>query len=413
MIHTIATQHLLRFMLITLGSLILLVVTACGSPDPDTEATSGGDLVPRIALPVQVIRATAGTITDTIEVQARLSASRHRDVVILAPGIVSQLPVVDGQLVSSGEVLLQLDPLPEDVDAVERAENDLARAERSLKRLQALQERVSGAVATADIDAAQDAVDDAQLSLAEAQRDADNRRIVSPFDGVISGVDAVLGQRLNSGAVFARLHDLSSYTTAVRVPETLVPRLTVGLPVAVIPLGAETGIGRILTLPAAIDRDSGTGLVQVRVDDPPPSWRPGAFALMRIASDEVSAPVVLPRSCVLYQRNRAYVWEVYAADDSAEDDLANEDDAQWLVRRVWLTLGSGDEDQVAVVEGLSAGAIVVRDGSAGLGDGVPVLPQGLDDLGPPSVDEQKAEDARAQTGSGRGRGRAAEAEGGE
>ena len=91
-----------------------------------------------------------------------------------------------------------------------------------------------------------------------------------------------------------------------------------------------------------------------------------------------------------YRRNRAFVWEMVPenADSDAATDAATGADAEanakmtadskWMVKRSWVSLGAGDEDRVVIREGLRAGAIVVRDGSKGLSDKVPVVPQGLE-----------------------------------
>lgn len=350
-----------------------LLLSSCTEPADDAADENIGPQ--RIALPVQVMRAEAGSISEIIEVQARLRSTRQQDIVILTPGIVTALPVVEGQVVAEGEALLELAPLPADVDALAQAQTTLDRALRSQQRLLALQERVSGAVASADIDSAQDAVDDAQLALAKAQRDHANRSLSAPFTGVVDRIDATLGQRLESGRIFAQLQDITSFTTPIRVPETVVPRLRVGLQVDVLPLAGEGAQGEIITLPASIDRDSGSGTIQVRVDDPPAHWRPGAYALMRIHTRDIPGSVVLPRASVLYQRNRAYVWEVIADQPPPGAAEGTSEERAWVVRRAWLSLGAGDEDQVIIDDGLKLGALVVRDGTTGLSDQVPVIPQ--------------------------------------
>lgn len=388
---------------------LALLGPGCG-PSANTDKQSEETAVQRIALPVQVMRAESGNISEVIEVQARLQSTRNRDLVILSPGLVAELPVSEGEVVEQGQLLLQLDPLPADTDALIQAEQQLARAERALHRLQALQERVQGAVASADIEQAEDAVSDARLALEQARRNQQNRRLIAPFAGVISGVDAVLGQRLESGRLFAHLQEIGSFTIPVRIPETLIPRLSLDLRVQVSPIGSAAQEGRIISLPSAIDRSSGSGIMQVRIENAPDDWRPGAFAVLRIRNRELEAPVVVPRMAIQYSRNRAFVWELHADTLEASEGEAMEATAEapshWLVRRSWVSLGQGDEDQVSITEGLQVGAIIVRDGTSGLRDNVPVLPQGLEDLSPAAkeAEEASAEGEVESQGQRRGQG---------
>ena len=377
----------------TLCAGTLAVLVACGKPPAETAAPTNDDpeAIERIALPVQVLRAGSGTISDVIEVQARLEATKRQEIVSLSNGIITELPVVNGQIVDVGELLVELRPLPEDEDQLIDATIELKRAQRDLERLQDLEKKVAGAVAQVDLDEALDKRDDATLAVKKAERDAANRRIVAPFRGVISGIEAILGERLDKSDIFARLQNLDSFTTTVEIPETIVPRLEVGLSVDVIPLGDEQALGKILTMPASIDHENGTGNVQVKIDTPPATWRPGAFALMRIKANEVSGDVVLPRICVQYRRNRAFVWEMLPEDLANSDDMTAE--SNWIVKRTWVSLGAGDEDQVVIADGLRPGALVIRDGNKGLSDKVPVVPQGLEDyhyIPDPSANEETA-----------------------
>ena len=387
--------------------LSLLGLAGCGGqPDGDGAAKAGGPwqkTVERIALPVQVIRAEAGTISDVIEVQARLEASQRQEIVSLSTGMISSLPVVDGQLVEAGEVLLQLSPLPEDADAVINAENAL-----TARRARSATPAIAGRAHRRGRGPGRPRRGHRhprrrQLELAKAQRDADNRTIKAPFSGVISGIEHILGERLDKGTVFARLQNLDSFTTQVPIPETIVPRLQVGLAVDVRPLGDESAEGKILTMPAAIDEESGSGLAQITITEAPESWRPGAFALMRIKASEVEAEVVLPRICVQYRRNRAYVWEM-VPEAGADSSEPIGEEGPWMVQRAWVELGAGDEDRVVVREGLRPGAMVVRDGSRGLSDKVPVVPQGLEDYAYVPIQMQNPMKKAAESGGRPGQG---------
>ena len=181
----------------------LLFAAGCSdTPDAHTgaEATTE-ESVERIALPVQVLRAEAGAISDVVEVQARLEASKRQEIIALSAGIIDELPVVNGQVVEIGDLLVSLRPLPEDEDTLSDAVIALKRAQRDLERLQALEAKVAGAVARIDLDEAIDKRDDAAVTLKKAQRDAENRRIIAPFSGVISGIEVIPGERLDTASV--------------------------------------------------------------------------------------------------------------------------------------------------------------------------------------------------------------------
>ena len=257
----------------------VLALAGCGPSTDESSATDAANAadsesVERIALPVEVLRADAGTISDVIEVQARLEASKRQEIVNLSNGIIAELPVVNGQIVEAGELLVALDPLPEDADQLVDAQIDLQRAQRDLERLQVLEKRVAGAVAQVDLDDALDNRDDAALAVKKAERDAQIVALPHHFRSNF-GSKRFLA---NVGSFFGVCPLAKSRLIYHhrRYPRNHCPTLEVGLMVDVIPLGGEAAVGSILTLPASIDDQTGSGAVRVKIDNPP---APGARRL--------------------------------------------------------------------------------------------------------------------------------------
>jgi membrane fusion protein (multidrug efflux system) len=335
-----------------------LLLSSCTETTSDTVDT---EVVVAPPLPVSAIRVGAGTIEEVLRAQGRLEARSSIDISLLADGVISELPISDGEQVTQGSLLIALDPLPEHEREQLEAELELSRAQRQLGRVEAVLKRAPGALATSELDEAKDSVADAELVLAQLAKEQQRRRVSAPFDGALTNMELVAGQQVRSGDVLGRLHDMTAFDLPLDLPETTLARLGVGQVVRVSPLAGTSAEGRVHSLPASIDPDSGTGVVRIRVDDPPADWRPGAYAVAECRLDAIDGDVLVPRAAVGYKRNRPYVWEVYR--NEAEADRLE-------VRRAWVGLGAGDQESVIITKGLDLSAMVVIDGTAGLSDGL-------------------------------------------
>ncbi len=329
--------------------------TTPGAPGKPAAATAG------TALPIKILTASGGIVTETLAAQGRLEVWRHEILAARAAGVISELPVLINQVVKQGDMLMQLKAPTEDLEGAARAAVKLERAKRDLARREALAKAAPETVSAADLDAVRDLVNDSELELRLYHQREENRRLIAPFAGVVINLTGVVGQQVAEGLMVGELLDTSRFRLALDLPEPSLRRLSDGQDVDLSALAdASNARGRIRTLPGAIDPAKGTGRVLVDVTTPPASWRPGGFVTARLVLGETKADLVLPRDAVLYRENRPYVWIA----ETHEDKLVS--------RRAYLELGVGDPTRLIVTRGVNPGEQVVIEGMNGLSDGVPV-----------------------------------------
>lgn len=122
--------------------------------------------------------------------------------------------------------------------------------------------------------------------------------------------------------------------------------------------------GRILAISPRVDEASRNVQVRATFDNPDEKIRPGMFASVEI---EVGAPkdyVTLPKTAIYHN---AYGDIAYVIDRSGEG--AN---AQGIARQIFIKTGPTRGDQVAVIEGIKPGDVVVTAGQMKLHNGSPV-----------------------------------------
>jgi len=252
-------------------------------------------------------------------------------------GVVVSVNVVEGQKVSKGEVLFQLDSRAADV-AVEFAAMALDR-EKRLKQIDGTSEK--------SVQAAEQ-----QLDAAQVQQALLNVR--SPLDGTVVRLLIKPGEAVDLATITAEIIDLERLVVVARVPSADLGGLEVGQEARFTPeRGGEPVIGAVSFISPRLDPLNGTA--EVRVALPGGSrLRPGQLGIVRIMSDEHSNVLSVPVDSVV-------------RDADGETVISIVDGGVARQRRV--RTGLRDDGRIEVDgDGLQDGWTVVTQGAYGLPD---------------------------------------------
>ena len=140
-------------------------------------------------------------------------------------GVVKSIKFKANDVVTSGQVLVEID------DSVDRAGLAAARStvavdQDALSRTQRLFD--SSFATTADLQAAQNKLDQAKGSLAQIEATLAQKAIKAPFDGTIGIPQVDTGQFLAAGTAIATLQDLTKVRVNFTIPEQELPKLSLG-----------------------------------------------------------------------------------------------------------------------------------------------------------------------------------------
>src|SRR5688500_7036565 len=307
-------------------------------------------------------------------ISATGSLAARRDMPVGVPGEGGQVVrvlVEPGQWVGAGQTLAIIDRRVQAQEAsqlaaqIQVAQADLRLAQNELDRAQALVSR--GFVSQADLDrkrAARDAAA-ARVRVAQAQLGATQARIGrldvrAPTAGLVLSRSVEAGQVVGggSGALF-RIAAGGEMELMARLPQTDLSRLSVGVPVAVTPVGSsQTYQGTIWQIAPVIDPQTRQGVARIAVPYNR-ELRPGGFASAEIRSGSVTAPL-LPESAVLTDDQGTYVMIVGANN---------------TVQRRAVRIGNVTDRGVVVAEGLSGNEQVVQSAGQFLNPGERIRPE--------------------------------------
>ena len=330
-----------------------------GTSAPATgSAPAGAERVPT----VEVAKVATVTLVDQAQ---SVGSLRSRQGVMLRPevaGRVKSILFADGQHVSKGQLLVQLD------DQLQAAQLAQAKAEMSIA--QANHKRNQELVAQNFI--SQRSVDEsaAALDVAKAKHDLavatlQRLKIVAPFDGVTGLRQVNVGDYLKDGADIVNIEDIDAVLVDFRLPERLQSKIKPGQRAQ---LSIDALPGRpVSALVQAVDPliDANGRSVGVRgcIDNRQRQLRPGMFARVTTVFGVHDQALVVPEEAIVPQGGRAFVVKVVPGDKPGS----------LVSQRVAVKTGLRQPGKVEILEGLEADDTVVTAGHQRLQkDGSPV-----------------------------------------
>ena len=347
-------RHVLTALL-GLGSAIAL--SGC-SPD---EAAPAPPVRP--VLSMVVAPHGAETVSFAGTVQPRFS----RDLGFRVLGRIVARNVDVGQQVTAGQVLASLDPMTLSL-VVRQLEAELAKTEAQLVYATATKDRkqalVSQKVASqADLDTADEslaaanaAVTRGRATLDKAKEQLSYTKLVSDTDGIVTAVNAEVGQTVNAGDTVFTVAQAEVREAMVDVPDEMAQALKVGdVFTTTLQVDPHVGVtGKVREIAPQADAATRTRRIRITLDAPPPTFRIGTTV---IASSRLSErnSIDLPRSALLKADGGTFVWVV--------------DEKALTVARRPVEVAGEVGQTVRIKSGIDVGTRVVTAGTNSLTEG--------------------------------------------
>jgi membrane fusion protein (multidrug efflux system) len=367
---------------LALTALSILVLAACsGGGDSGQNGGNGhahnggqGQRPDQPPVPVAVEPAVRGPITSTYSANATLEANAQADILARVPGVVQSILAEEGDRVSKGQALLQIEA-DEYRFRLQQAEATTKNLRARFERLQDMSDR--GLASAEEFDTAEADFANAEAAEGLARIELGYTTVRAPMDGYIVNRLVDPGQPISANVSVFRIADFNPLLARVHVPSKEFRRLTTEQPVT-IHLDSDGTVltGRIQLVSPIIDAATGTIKVTVEITDYPAGVRPGDFAQVRIVTERRDDRVLVPR--------------VALVSDKGEDVIYVERDG--VAERIAVEIGLSDDDKAEVLSGVSVGDLIVVKGQRSLqhGQAVRVLEGPEDAIAKEPEEEEKA-----------------------
>ncbi len=292
---------------------------------------------------------------DRIEAVGSMRAARGADLASEVSGVVDWVGFDSGTDVAAGTVLLRLRPdddqakLAELQAAADLAATNLARDQKQLR---------AQAVSQASIDADDSHLRGARAQVAQLQALMAEKVVRAPFAGRLGLRQVDVGQYLPAGQMIITLQALDPIYVDFYVPQQAVAGLRRGQAASVTVDGypGRKFSGVISAISPKLDQASRMAQVRATLPNADHALFPGMFANVAVSSGPVHRYLTLPNAALVYN---PYGTTVFVVGH----------DTPPTVKQATIKTGPVRGDQVAVLEGLSEGDVVVTAGQIKLHQG--------------------------------------------
>lgn len=364
------------------------------------------------AVPVLVEESRQRDLSMVISASGSIRPKRKVDISASSIGKVTRVAVKEGDTVTEGQFLLQIDPTQlesmvlrleaalasarageqQALAQVRQYKNDLERAERLFARGHLTDKEVDAArtnyeVAEANLESARHIVRQNEAQLASARHDLREITITAGMDGVVTrlnveeGEIAIMGTLNIPGTVLMTIADLSTIEAEVEVDETEVVSIRSGQQATVrldaFPdtsfAGLVTEVGNSPLLSSSVTGQQGVDFkVVITVTDTIPNVRPGLSADAEIIAATSPGALSIPIQSLTVRRERDLRKDRERSGAAEHDSLpgADNEDGGEEIEGVFVVddgrarfrpvkVGIASQRHFEVLSGLEPGEMVV------------------------------------------------------
>jgi len=354
---------------------LVIAVVAYGLGSRAAESSRLHDLTESQAVPT-VALVTPSNVEDHtgLELPGRLEAFIRAPIYARVPGYLKSWKYDIGARVKAGDVLAEIDT-PDLDQQLAQARADLNVAQANAKLAQITAQRWQSladtdAVAKQDVDqrtftwnASIAQVRAAQANLDRLLAEVGFKRLVAPFDGIVTARDTDIGALINVGAAGGTelfvVSETSKLRVYVNVPQNDVPSVPAGTQATIrVPEHPEKSYsGTVEASAQAVVPSTGTTLMQLIVDNAAGEMMPGDYASIHLQIAAHTQLLSLPSSAVIFDANGLSVATV---------DSGNH------VRLKPVTIGRDLGAVIEIATGLSAQDRVIENPPDGISTGATV-----------------------------------------
>lgn len=364
--------------------IVLLVAGAAyyffGNNDNNPPSEIGApELSPTAPLPVKVAYAHRGTLVLCVSATGYTRAKRQVPLTIQTNGVIDSLPVIEGQSVREGDLLLKLRDeelrlaLAEAQEQVNQASLTYGqqRGERQQSNLK-LSEEASNFLKLSDVErnflaadsayrrnqiserewwlakseyeaakmfhekskqnllASRSGLTRALIGLQRAELNLTRTRLMAPFTGLVANLKVSAGQPVNTGAECLTLVQLDTMLIDVEVLESEAPRVGYGQQAAATFAAFPNEIfrGKVIAINPLVDVEKRVRRASIAISNRDHRLLPGLYAQVKIDAQFLTDRLLVPRVAIVLRDQRKVVFIVREEGSDGERGSEREGDGE-------------------------------------------------------------------------------------
>lgn len=346
-------KHLPRAALAVLILLIVLLAVVVGGKKQRLEEAKKAALADQIKqVNAVVLTLHPRPIEEVVNLPGTVEPWTRLELLAKVSGTITEVKVRDGDAVTTGQVLAQIDADDYRV-ALEaaRAAHTLAKADYERGRSM----HQTKVIPTANLESLAARLQTAAAELERAQLQLARCAIKAPMDCVVKRLDAKVGLYLSVGDPLAELLQIDRVKAVVGIPESDVDavRRLDRVDLTIQALANRQLVGQRHYLSPSPDAGAYLFRLELALDNPGHEVLPGMFFRARLVKQRFPQALAVPLYAIVSRGEEQYV---FVAEEGT-------------VRKQPIRLGVIEQWQVQVVDGLKAGDRVLIEGQREVEDG--------------------------------------------
>jgi len=271
-----------------------------------------------------------------------------------------------GDLVSKGDLLLELNA-DEDIALLQslQAAEKLAKitSDRDMKQMQV------NAISIAQLDSSQTDLTSKKAQVARQEAVIAKKQIRAPFAGRLGISTVSPGQYLNPADKIVTLQNTETLYVDFNLPQKKLAQLSIGqhITISTDAYSEQTFAGQTTAINAAIDKNTRNLLVEASIDNKDGLLLPGMFVKVRVDIGDSIKYLTIPQSSINFN---PYGATVFIARDTQQK---SGETPALSAQQVFIKTGDKRGDQVAILDGINEGDMVVTSGQLKLKNGTPLI----------------------------------------
>ncbi|MGC1855106.1 MAG: efflux RND transporter periplasmic adaptor subunit [Candidatus Aquirickettsiella sp.] len=277
-------------------------------------------------------------------------------------GLVRAVYLKPGAEVKEGDLLVQLNA-DSDVALLHSLEAQEKLAEIIYHRDSA--QFAVKAISKAVLDTDEQNLKNLQAQVAQQTAIVAKKTLKAPFSGRLGVSTVNVGQYLNPGDQVVTLQALDPLYADFFIPQQKLAQLQIG---SIVNIRADTYpdkifTGKVTTINPIVDVNTRNVQIEATIDNPQSELYPGMFVSAEVQTSPLKQYLTLPQTAISFNPygEIAYIVQQKGKDKNGKPQLS--------VLQTFVTTGEKRGDQIAILDGLKAGEMIVTSGQLKLKNG--------------------------------------------
>lgn len=341
---------------------IALIFFSCSKAEENSQEIPAESFRNEVAATeVRVANAERKSFDYLINATGKLEAQSEAKMIIEQDGYLNDVLVLEGQLVSKGQVLARLNPMEAEF-RLEKAKIALIKAKAEYEVLKidfygVLQSKDPAIVAAVEEKIkVNSGWSLAEVELKEAELNLQRCEVRAPISGKVANIKFKEGSLVAKNQEFSQILGTDLLILRVKVLESDIPLISLNQKAEVFPISASQTalIGRVTAINPMVDE---SGLVQVSISlTANKNLLPGMNARAIIRAPQ-SNSLVVPKDALVFRSGRAVVFTV-----------ENGKESKWN----YVEVGKDNGQEVEILDGIPENSIVITTNNLQLAHQAPV-----------------------------------------